>query len=529
MALVELRVRLGGLRGWLDRPSSTSRRGARPSRRLPVPLAWALAGGASAAAGLLVVETLVLTFWAADARSATGAGGALRVGGSFWLLGYGVPLNVREGHVGIMPLGLTALLLLGAGRAGAGVARSATVGRDTSPAWVRGAGVGLPYGLVALLLSRLLAGDGVHSSAFLAFALPGVLSGTAAAIGASRVARAEARAAGMPPRPSRLVGACPVRVWQVAPAAAAAACALLAAGALIAATFVSLHLGAVADVSSSLSSGVVAGAGMFLAGALLAPNIALWATSACIGAGFSVGTGTTVSPLHVDIGDVPAFPVLAALPGNGPVPITITITLFAVPVAAGAVAGRLLLRRANPPSSLPRVGTDGLLAGLGAGLLVLVATALSGGGTGPARLAITGPPSWQAGGLAAGEVAFVATAVALTGTKLRRRSAGAPADLPAAGTLAASGSSPERMRRLPEPVSVAGPEDAPDRLDRQDTMGPARVDGAASLDDGGIADEMEARAQPARRPRFGRRYDAAGGAGRMLQSRLRRRRRRSRG
>ena len=181
--------------GWTGRPAA--RRGARPSRRLPVPLAWALAGGASAAAGLLVVETLVLTFWAADARSATGAGGALRVGGSFWLLGHGVPLSVREGHVGIMPLGLTALLLLGAARAGAGVARSATVGRDTSPAWVRGAGVGLPYGLVALLLSRLLAGDGVHSSAFLAFALPGVLSGTAAAIGASRVARAEARAAGI--------------------------------------------------------------------------------------------------------------------------------------------------------------------------------------------------------------------------------------------------------------------------------------------------------------------------------------------
>ena len=118
-----------------------------------------------------------------------------------------------------------------------------------------------------------------------------------------------------------------------------------------------------------------------------------------------MGTGTTVSPLRVEVGDVPAFPVLAALPGNGPVPFAITVALFAVPVAAGVVAGRLLLRRANPPSGLPRAGADGLLAGLGAGLLVLVATALSGGGTGPGRLAVTGPPSWQAGALAAGEVA----------------------------------------------------------------------------------------------------------------------------
>jgi hypothetical protein len=544
MALVDLRERLGGLRSWGDRPPS------RPSRRLPVPVAWALAGGASAAAGVLVVETLVLTFWAADARSATGASGALRVGGSFWLLGHGVPLTVREGRVGIMPLGLTALVLLGAARAGAGVARSATVGRDTSPAWVRGAGVGLPYGLIALLLSRLLAGDGVHSSAFLAFALPGVLSGAAAANGASRVARAEARAAGVPLRPSRLVQACPVRVRQAAPAAAAAACVLLAAGASIATTFVSVHLGAVADVSSSLSSGVVAGAGMFLAGALLAPNIALWATSACVGAGFSVGTSTTVSPLRVEVGDVPAFPVLAALPGNGPVPLVLTITLFAASVAAGAVAGLFVLRRAKPPGSLPRAGTDGLLAGLGAGLLVLVATALSGGSTGPAGLARTGPPSWLAGALAAGEVAFVAAAVALAGTKLRQRreaageAAGEATDPAQAGTLAAGGGGQVRRRRLRVPMRPLGQDDALDRPDAGNVdignveagnvhtgkpVGQARVDGDAPLDGSGVADEMEARAQPARRPRFRSRHDAGGGAGRMSRPRLRRRRRRGRG
>ena len=329
MALVDVRERLGGLTSWVYRPRSAAR------RRLPVPVAWALAGGASAAAGLLVVETLVLTFWAADTRSATGTGGALRVGGSFWLLGHGVSLTVREGRIGIMPLGLTALFLLGAARAGAAVARTATVGRDTSPAWVRGAGLGLPYGLVALLLSRVLAGDGVHSSALLAFALPAVLSGAAAAVGASRAARAEARPAGRALPTPLLVQAFPGWAREAAPAAAAAACVLLAAGALVAATFVALHWGDVSDVSASLSSGVVGGAGMVLAGALLAPNVAVWAAAACIGPGFSVGAGTTVSPLRVEVGDVPAFPVLAALPGNGPVPLYITVAMFAVPVVAG--------------------------------------------------------------------------------------------------------------------------------------------------------------------------------------------------
>jgi hypothetical protein len=522
MALVDVRERLWGLRGWAGQPR------ARPRRRLPVPLAWALAGGTCAAAGLLVVETLVLTFWAADARSATGADGALRVGGSFWLLGHGVPLTVREGRVGIMPLGLTALLLLGAARAGAAVARSATVGRDTSPAWVRGAGLGLPYGLIALLLSRLLAGGGVRSSPILAFALPAVLSGTAAAVGASRAARTEARAAGHPLPTPRLVEACPVWARQAAPAAAAAACLLLSAGAFIAATFVSLHLGAVADVSSSLSSGVVGGAGMFLAGALLAPNLALWATSACIGAGFSVGAGTTVSPLHVDVGDVPAFPLLAALPGNGPVPIVLTMGLFAVPAVAGVVAGLFLLRRADPPRTLPRAAADGLLAGLGAGLLVLVATALSGGGTGPARLASTGPPSWQAGAAAAGEVALGAVTVALAGTKLRqRRSATGSVRSVAATTLAASGPGRVRLRRLPVATATVS---APGAADVADTEGQAEVDGGAPLDNSEVADaEMEARAQPARRPRFRRWHHAAGGVGRLQRPRVRRRRRRGGG
>ena len=510
MALVDVRERLGGLTSWVYRPRSAAR------RRLPVPVAWALAGGASAAAGLLVVETLVLTFWAADTRSATGTGGALRVGGSFWLLGHGVPLTVREGRIGIMPLGLTALFLLGAARAGAAVARTATVGRDTSPAWVRGAGLGLPYGLVALLLSRVLAGDGVHSSALLAFALPAVLSGAAAAVGASRAARAEARPAGRALPTPLLVQAFPGWAREAAPAAAAAACVLLAAGALVAATFVALHWGDVSDVSASLSSGVVGGAGMVLAGALLAPNVAVWAAAACIGPGFSVGAGTTVSPLRVEVGDVPAFPVLAALPGNGPVPLYITVAMFAVPVVAGVVAGLFLLGRVNPPYRLPRAAADGLVAGLGAGLLVLVATALSGGGTGPGRLAVTGPPSLQAGALAAGEVAVVAMAVALTGTKLRRRRpASAPANTFAASTLAGSGSGPVPVRRSSVPMGREGL---------------AGVDVDPPLDDSGDADaEMEARAQPARRPRFRRRHHAAGGAGRLQRPRVWRRRRRGRG
>ncbi|MGC5276343.1 DUF6350 family protein, partial [Escherichia coli] len=59
------------------------------------------------------------------------------------------------------------------------------------------------------------------------------------------------------------------------------------------------------------------------------------------GAGFALGTGTTVAPQAVELGPVPALPVLGALPsGAGEA----FLAVLAVPLLAGIIAGWWLMR-----------------------------------------------------------------------------------------------------------------------------------------------------------------------------------------
>ena len=72
--------------------------------------------------------------------------------------------------------------------------------------------------------------------------------------------------------------------------------------------------------------------------ALVAPNLALLGSAYLLGPGFAFGTGTTVSPTAVSLGAVPAFPVLAALPNEGPTPGWLVV-LMGVPGSGRARCG----------------------------------------------------------------------------------------------------------------------------------------------------------------------------------------------
>ncbi|MGZ4597708.1 MAG: cell division protein PerM, partial [Actinomycetes bacterium] len=143
----------------------------------------------------------------------------------------------------------------------------------------------------------------------------------------------------------------------------------------------------------------------------------VWAAAFAVGPGFAVGAGTQVTFAGVDLGAVPAVPLLAALPGDGSPGPTALMALL-VPVVAGVVAGRLVDRRdaALPESEL---GTWRRLAGLAAaagglaGLAVAALCALTSGPGGPGRLAEVGPSPWWVGLAAAGEVGLVAAATLL--------------------------------------------------------------------------------------------------------------------
>ena len=168
----------------------------------------------------------------------------------------------------------------------------------------------------------------------------------------------------------------------------------------------------------SLGAGVGGGLLVALLCLLYLPTAAVWGLAFVVGPGFAVGAGTTVSVGGTDLGAVPAFPLLAALPQE-PGPAWAPVVLL-VPVAAGVVAG-LLCRRSGavadgragarsprPPRSLAACSRERSPC----------SACSRPDRPGPGRLGETGPTWWLVAVLAGLEVAAVMAATLLV---LRRR------------------------------------------------------------------------------------------------------------
>ena len=109
---------------------------------------------------------------------------------------------------------------------------------------------------------------------------------------------------------------------------------------------------------------------------------------------------------------MPAFPLLAALPGSGPTP-EWAVGVLAVPVVVGAV-GAVLAQRAYRVTAYDSAALRGFGCGFGGALLTTLAIALAGGPMGTGRMADIGAPvgevlvaavmAMSLGGLVAGVV-----------------------------------------------------------------------------------------------------------------------------
>jgi hypothetical protein len=398
-----------------------SSRRARPPRRTDVevrrsPRIVGLTAALRAAGlGLLAVVLPVLLVWAADSRSGVDAAEALRSGGRIWLLAHGASLELSDGRVALTPLGL---LLLPVWLV-AGAATSAA--RASVPATVR-AGVllalwtAVPYGVIAALVAAVSTSPTAHVALVQAL-LAGLLVGTAGGLlGALR--------------PSRLWRA----AWHLLPArgrrllrgALGATVVLVGAGAMLVAGSLAIHGARAAELAAASDPGAAGGAGLLLTGLALTPNAVVWGLSWWSGAGFAVGVGTVVSPFAHALGPVPAFPLLAALPGAG-LPQWVGGAALAVPMLAGALAGRLVLADLEvqrdeerlEPLGPGRTALEAAAVGPVCGALVAGLAWLSGGAVGGARLAEVGPSPWRVGLAVAVAVSVGALAAAL----LRRRTA----------------------------------------------------------------------------------------------------------
>lgn len=384
----------------LDRPTLPKPRPRPASRKVHErsPLGPGLAAAAWAVgAGLVTLAVPVLLVWATDSRSGSGAADATRSVGQLWLLAHGDALSVPGGSVGLTPLGLMALPLLLLHRAGRHAARTAGV-TSLAQALRLVVAVAFPYAVAAGVLSGLSATTHVHPAPVQA-----VLG--ALALGAAGSATGVLREAGLLRSLRRL----PPPVRRQLAAVAAATCALVAAGSLLAGLSFALHAGRASALAGASDPGFLGGLALLALGLACVPNAAVWGASWLAGPGFAVGVGTSAGPFATQLGAVPAVPLLAALPAD-PVPTWLGVVALAVPVAAGVLGGLVLARRLA--GGARTAALEGLVTGLGTGVVLALLAWQSGGPLGGGRLVDVGPSPWQVGLAVALEVAAGAAAAA---------------------------------------------------------------------------------------------------------------------
>lgn len=358
-----------------------------------------LAGAAALAAlgavvgGLLVVMVLALAGWyLAEAGAYGSTTSALLVAVQVWLLGHGATLSIGGVPFGLVPLAVTLgqglLLHRLARRAG----RTARPGADDRT--LLQAGTVLVGVYLVLVTTLCVLGGGGPVSASIPRAVLGSLL-LAALVGPLGLAQGTGRLGDLRER-------VPGWVRSVAHGAAVSVGGVLAAAALL--LVVALGFGfndAMAVLAGLRLSGSdeIAYAGATL---LLVPNAVLLSAAYLLGPGFAVGTGTVVSPTVVALGPVPAFPLLAALPSDGPAPSWV-VGVLVVPVLAAAL-GAARAQLAYGVAARDSAALRGFGAGALAGVLLTVLCWLAGGPVGDGRLADVGAPALEVLVLAVGSM-----------------------------------------------------------------------------------------------------------------------------
>jgi len=419
-----------------DRSRGTPTGAASPAEGEPgrsLVAAGVIAAVLAVGSGLAVIIMLVLAAWIAAPHAGLGLLAVLRAATTLWLVGQHVGFTLRgTGRIGMLPLGL--LLLPGAllWRAGRWVVTAAHVRR------LRGVGyaalaLAVPYSLIATVLALVSRSAQVTASVPQAAVCCLLLGFVAGGLGAAR---------GLAPWP-QLIQLLSDRARSVVTAVTASVAVLVAAGALLAGAALAVHLHEASTLQGSLGGGWVGTALLLLLQVAYVPNVIAWAISFMLGPGFSVGVGTIVAPTGSALGQLPAFPLLAALPPgvHQTMPAWLAPVVMALPYLAGALGGWVMVRAA-PAISIEAAPLWGMASGVLAGALLGLLATFSGGPLGDERLSAVGPSGWQVTAVAAMEIGIGAaiTAGVVNYVVLRRASSGAVsgASLPVAAPRFAS-------------------------------------------------------------------------------------------
>lgn len=497
-----------------DGVSSSSR--IRRRLRLPAPPLWLFglleAVQAVLATALLVgLPVLAMTWGGAFAEAAPGFIASLAA--QMWLILHGTPvelvITLPEGALGegleipdggwfhLLPMGLTLIPAALGWRAGRRLAQ----GAYTDQLWQGLTTLVLGYAAAGAGFSQLAAAESFQAESHWA----GLCAGLVMAVGSLSGCYAEARSW------TRLIGIdleakveelsqrlrwAGYYAWAVMRAAAVACAAAVGLSAALLAGQLAFSWMDMVNIFQRLDPGVWGILGLTLLHLGLAPNMVLWTLAYSTGAGFSVGTGSMVAPHAVELGAVPAVPVLGALPGSSG---EAALAVLLLPVLAGAVAGWWFMREGENHLDdwfalrIPLRPVSLTLSTLCLGVLIGAATALVAAGPlalshislGMGRMTNIGPEVLTAAGLLGLWVAL--------GSII--------------GSLAAPAAHQVRKRRVEAPVQDTREESGPageadDGGSQRDGGSGHRGKGASSEDDSTEAgDRRTGRLQPRSVPR----------------------------
>ncbi|MEU4177252.1 DUF6350 family protein [Streptomyces sp. NPDC026589] len=383
-------------------------------RNRTLALASALVRGAVAAGlGLGVLTVLVMVLWISSPYPDSGPGAALRAAAGVWLLAHGTGLVRPDTLSGVpAPVSLVPLLLVvGPIWLAHRAARDAAEPEEGRP---RPSQAGAFCAVTAgYLLVVAGAAAGARGGSLrpdpdtLVFPVALVVAGAAAA----GVWTAAGRPLGPLPSWSPLVLQEAIartlfrdRAEAVCRSAAVGVAVLLGGGALLVAVALGRNAGAAQEAFLGLAGDWSGRFAVLLLAASLVPNAALWGASYGLGPGFSLGTGATATPLGLDgTSAAPHFPLLAAVPDQGPGSL-LSWAALAVPVAAALAVAWFTARRAAPADA-PRAQAWSrretvlvtLLAALACGAATGLLMAVAGGPLGTGALREFGPVWWLAG------------------------------------------------------------------------------------------------------------------------------------
>ncbi|MCS7482238.1 DUF6350 family protein [Umezawaea endophytica] len=315
--------------------------------------------------GYAAVAALLALIAATATNAAFSTTGVLTAAAPGWLVAHHVPLRFEgSAQLGVLPLLPTALLMLLAGRAAAGAADRLGL---YEPLQARGvvfciAGAhAITGGTIALLM-----GDGpVRATPAVAFFGCAAVSGVAATIGVAQ-----------------RCGLVEVLIDRIDPVARrgmrAGLLALFVLGGL-GSLLVALGLAFSWTTTSGLFAGADStfgvGLGLFLLCLGYLPNAVVAALSYVVGAGFSIGP-VSMTPTRFVGGDVPAVPLLAALPEAR---LGFLSGLLLLPLVLGGVVGWYCRKISDRPSTRLRAV---LVAGVTVAVVSLVLAATAGGNLG---------------------------------------------------------------------------------------------------------------------------------------------------